>query len=71
MGSSVIDMQRGRILVIAMNILNLKGSLGKGTKREENTYLFDVKLLTCCTKNSPKNASKPPQYQLHSNDNLP
>ena len=71
MGASNRDMQQGTILVLGMNILNLKGYLGKENKREENTYLFDVKLLTCCTKNSPKNASKPPQYQLHLNDNLP
>ena len=71
MGGSDRNMQRGTILNFGMNILNLKGSLGKGTTREENPYLFDVKLLTFCQKTSPQEASKPPPYQLHSNDNLP
>ena len=71
MGASDRDMQWGTTLVFGLNILNLKGSLGKGTKREENPYLFDVKILTCCPKTSTKNTSKPRQYQLHSNDNLP
>ena len=40
MGAIDRDMKGGTILVFGMIILNLKGSLGKGTKREENTYLF-------------------------------
>ena len=71
MGARDMDMKRGTILVFRMNILNLKGSRGKGTKREEKPYLFDVDLFTCFPKNFPKNTSKPPQYQLDSNENLP
>ena len=34
MGSSDRDMQQGTILVFEMNVLNLKGSLGKGIKKQ-------------------------------------
>ena len=71
MGATDRDMQREKILVFGINILNLLGSLGKGPKREEKPYLFDVKIFNFFPEISPKNTSKPPQYQLHSNDNLP
>ena len=51
--------------------MNLKGSIGKGNKREENPYLFYFKLLNFCPKTSPKNTSKYQQSQLHLNDNVP
>ena len=71
MGASERDIQRGTILIFGLNILNFKGSHEKGTKREENPYLFDVKLMTLWQKSSPKNTSKPPECKLHSNYNLP
>ena len=46
MGASDRDMQQGTILVFGMNIFNLKWFLGKGTKREEKSYHFDVKPST-------------------------
>lgn len=62
MGASDMDMKQGTILVFGINILNLMGSLAKGTKREENPHLFDVTILTFCPKTLPKNMSKPFQY---------
>ena len=43
--------------------LNLKGSLGKGTKREDNPNLFYIITLTFCPKFSPKITSESPQLQ--------
>ena len=51
MGASDRDIERGTILVFGLNILNLKGSLGKGTKREDKPYLFYVKTSTFYPKN--------------------
>ena len=60
MGASDKDMQQGTILVFEMKIVNLKGFHGKGTKREENPYLFDDKILNFFPKTSPKKTYKPP-----------
>ena len=65
MGASDRDMQRGTTLVFGMNILNLKGSLGKGTKREENPYLFEVKTSTCFPKNPFKYTSKSKSFNTN------
>ena len=54
MGASERDMRQGTILTFGLYNLNLKGSLGKGTKTEEKPYLFDVKPLTCFPKHHPR-----------------
>ena len=45
LGASVKDIQRRTTLVFGLNILNLRGLLGKKT-REENPYLLDVQTST-------------------------
>ena len=55
MGASDRDIQRGTTLVFGMNIFNLKGSLGKGTKKEETHTLIDVQTLMLL----PGNSSNP------------
>ena len=62
MGASDRDMQRGTILVFEMNILNLKGSLGKGTKREENPYLISrLSTLKLAAQRTPPNTRPNPR----------
>ena len=46
-----MDMQRGSTLVFGINILNLKGYLRKGTKREETHTLIHVEMLNLLPKN--------------------
>ena len=44
MGDSEREMKLRTILGFGMIILNLKESFGIGRKREENPFLFDIKL---------------------------
>ena len=43
--------KRGNNPRFLMNNTNLKGHLGKGTKGEENTYLFDIQTFEFLPKN--------------------
>ena len=56
-----MDMQGGSTLVFGINILNLKGYLGKGTKREQTHTLIDVQMLNLL----PKTLSKISQSFLN------
>ena len=66
MGASDRDMQWGTILVFGMNILNLKWSLRKGTRRKDNTYLFYIQTSTLFPNNRSKHKSKSKSF----NNNL-
>ena len=55
MGASYRDMQEGKNPIFGVNILNLKGSLWKGTKRGKKLIpLLMFKRWICCWKLSPK-----------------
>ena len=69
MGASDRDMQRGTILVFGMNIFDLKGSLGKGTKREENPYIFDVQTSTFFPKKPSKHTFKSKSFNTNLTEN--
>ena len=52
----------GTILVFGMNILNLKGCLGKGIKRKETHTLIDVQTLKFLPKPSSKTTSNSQKF---------